>query len=184
MARKSTAAKTEAPVIETSDAAKTETPKVEREYSPYELIKCRSVTSGSLYIGSTSTKSGNEYTFSDVDAIVEIEYQDLMNFKQKHSQFLYRPTFIIEDEELLAQPRWGDVKKLYQQIANPDDIKKLLRSDANALRRFLQQTNSSIQRAVVDVATELLEDKHLDSINTIQVIDEICGTELYKLAFN
>lgn len=182
MARAKKATKLETTsVVEAKEPVKVN---VEKEYEPYDLIKCRSVTAGELYIGSTETKSGNLYIFSDVDEVVEIEYQDLLNFKQKHSPFLYKPTFIIEDDEFLKQPRWGDVAKLYTQIANPEEIKKILTLNADALRKFLQKTNPTIRRTVVDVATEMLENKSLDSIGKIQVIDEICGTELYKLAFN
>lgn len=169
---------TQAPVIEPEAA-----PVVEREYEQYDLIPCRSLTSGTLYIDSTVTKSSNTYEWSDFGDVREIEYQDLIAMKQRHSAFIYRPTFMIEDKELLAQPRWRDVAALYKSLFPAVDIEKLLRADANTLRKTLKNLLPAIQMSVSEYAADMIESGKLDSITKIKVIDEVCGTELYKLAF-
>ena len=169
---------TQAPVIEPEAA-----PVVEREYEQYDLIPCRSLTSGTLYIDSTVTKSSNTYEWSDFGDVREIEYQDLIAMKQRHSAFIYRPTFMIEDKELLAQPRWRDVAALYKSLFPAADIEKLLRADANTLRKTLKNLLPAVQMSVSEYAADMIESGKLDSITKIKVIDEVCGTELYKLAF-
>lgn len=158
-------------------------PVVEREYEQYDLIPCRSLTSGTLYIDSTVTKSSNTYEWSDFGDVREIEYQDLIAMKQRHSAFIYRPTFMIEDKELLAQPRWRDVAALYKSLFPAADIEKLLRADVNTLRKTLKTLLPAVQMSVAEYAADMIESGKLDSITKIKAIDEVCGTELYKLAF-
>ena len=98
--------------------SKTVEPVKVKEYKSDDLIPCRSMTKGELvYIGK---KSGEVYTWEDYGDITEVEYQDLLGLRAKKSPFIFDTLFVIEDEELLEDPKWKDVKALYEKIYSED----------------------------------------------------------------
>ena len=76
----------ETTVVETSPAV--EVPQV-KEYQPYDLIPCQSLTSGEMFYN--SPKSNTMYKWDDNGAIIDVTYEDLLAMKQSHSELMYRP---------------------------------------------------------------------------------------------
>ena len=92
-------------IVET--VAQEETPVVKksapRKFAPDDMITCRSITYGELLL--TGTKSKLLYSWANYGDTTEVEFQDLQALKSTRSSYLFRPRFIIEDEELIEQ--WG-----------------------------------------------------------------------------
>ncbi len=176
MARRTTKAVVEQPTV-TEEAPK------QREYRAEDLIPCQSVTSGPLNLN--GTKSGAEYRWEDSGDIREVSYEDLIALRQVHSKFLYKPAFMIIDEDLLAQPRWRDLRDLYKSYAiiSLTEVEKLISLDANSLSKALSKLLPAMRKVVVDTAADMIENGSLDSISKIKAIDSVCGTDLYTLAF-
>lgn len=149
-----------------------------REYKSDDLIPCRSITKGQLiYVGK---KSGEVYTWEDYGDITEIEYQDLLGLKSKKSPFIFETLFVIEDEELLEDPKWKDVKALYDKIYS-EDVDTLIDMKLNDFKRVFPTLPSGLQRAVsAEVATQM-DAGTFDSLQKIKVIDEVCGTDLSSI---
>ena len=170
-----------APEVVTEDVM----PKVEtkREFQPFDLIQCESLVSGKLFY--TSPKSNQTYEWANNGDSVDVTYEDLLAMKQSHSQILYRPSIMIKDADLLAQPRWMDIAKLYNSydILSLRDAEKIINLDANSLRKALEKLNPAMRIVICDTAADMIEKGTLDSIQKIKVLDEVCGTELYTLAF-
>lgn len=158
--------------------SKTVEPVKVKEYKADDLIPCRSMTKGELiYIGK---KSGEVYTWEDYGDITEIEYQDLLGLRAKKSSFIFETLFVIEDEELLEDPKWKDVKALYEKIYS-EDVGTLIDMNLNDFKRIFPTLPSGLQRAVSsEVATEM-EAGTFDSLQKIKVIDEVCGTDLSSI---
>ena len=86
------------------------TQKTVRKYAPTDRIPCRSLTYGELLL--TGPKTKLLHTWANYGDVTEMEYQDLQALKSTRSSYLFKPRFIIEDEELVEQ--WaGDFKKMY-----------------------------------------------------------------------
>lgn len=149
-----------------------------KEYKSDDLIPCRSMTKGELvYIGK---KSGEVYTWEDYGDITEVEYQDLLGLRAKKSPFIFDTLFVIEDEELLEDPKWKDVKALYEKIYS-EDVETLIDMNLNDFKRVFPTLPNGLQRAVsAEVATEM-EAGTFDSLQKIKVIDEVCGTDLSSI---
>lgn len=164
-----------------------ETPVVEvpqvKEYQPYDLIPCQSLTSGEMFYN--SPKSNTMYKWDDNGTIIDMTYEDLIAMKQSHSELMYRPCFMIMDKELLAQPRWMDIAKIYSgyDIISLSDAEKVINLDVNSLSKALNRLTPAMRAVICNTAADMIEKGTLDSIAKIKAIDEICGTELYTLAF-
>lgn len=157
-------------VVTESKAAK----KTARKFAPDDLIVCRSITFGELLL--TGKKSKLLYSWANYGDTTEVEYQDLQALKSTRSSYLFKPRFIIEDEELVEQ--WGkDFGDIYKNIEDID-AEDLLKLPVAQLRSKLKKASKGVQLAVKNIAGDKILNGSLDSLAKIKAIDEILGTDL------
>lgn len=146
-----------------------------RQFNQHDLILCRSVTAGWLGCGG---KSGQYYVFENFGDQCEIEYQDLFALKQRRSPYLYAPLFVIEDEELLDDPRWADIKNFYDsQVYTMDDINAILNTPVGKFENTLRALPKGLAKSLqVEVATRI-ENGTFDSLRKIKIIDDVFNTD-------
>lgn len=156
----------------TEEKTVTATPK---KFEPDELITVRSVTPGELIM--PGKKSGIVYRWYAYGDTCEVEYQDLYTLKSSKSGYIYNPYFVIENEELLADPRWADVKELYERVST-EDIDEILKMRPSEFEIALAKMPKGFQNAVkIEVATRI-DAGTFDSISMIKAIDRVCGSDL------
>lgn len=180
--RKTAASKTvETPVeVVVEEAPAPEPEKVEvvkepRQFSQTDPILCRSVTAGWLGV---SGKSGQYYVFEDFGDECEIEYQDLFALKSRHSQYIYAPHFVIEDEELLDNPRWADLKKFYdEEVYTLEDVDAVLNLPNTSFKSAIEQLPKGLAKSLQVRVSEKIENGTFDSLQKIKMIDEVFGTD-------
>jgi hypothetical protein len=149
-------------------------PKAARKYAPTDRIPCRSLTYGELLL--TGPKTKLLHTWANYGDVTEMEYQDLQALKSTRSSYLYKPRFIIEDEELVEQ--WpGDFKKMYDDIVEMD-VEALFRLPIGQLKAKLKKAPAGVQLAVKNMAGEKIMNGTLDSLAKIKAIDEVLDTQL------
>lgn len=148
--------------------------KAARKYDPDELITCRSITYGELLL--TGKKSKLLYSWANYGDTTEVEYQDLQALKSTRSTYLYKPRFVIEDEELVEQ--WGkDFIEMYNNIIDVD-VEDMFKLPLNQFKSKLKKAPKGVQQAVKNIAGEKILNGTLDSLAKIKAIDEILGTDL------
>ena len=148
--------------------------KTVRKFAPDDLIVCRSITFGELLL--TGKKSKLLYSWANYGDTTEVEYQDLQALKSTRSSYLFKPRFIIEDEELVEQ--WGkDFGDIYKNIEDVD-AEDLLKLPVAQLRSKLKKASKGVQQAIKNIAGEKILNGSLDSLAKIKAIDEILGTDL------
>ena len=148
--------------------------KAVRKYAPTDRIPCRSLTYGELLL--TGPKTKLLHTWANYGDVTEMEYQDLQALKSTRSSYLYKPRFIIEDEELIEQ--WaGDFKKMYDDIVEMD-VEALFRLPIGQLKAKLKKAPAGVQLAVKNMAGEKIMNGTLDSLAKIKAIDEVLDTQL------
>lgn len=157
-----------------------EEPKKEpRQFNQNDLILCRSVTTGWL---GCSGKSGQYYVFENYGDECEIEYQDLFALKSRRSNYIYAPHFIIEDEELLANPRWADVAKFYEEeVYSIKDIDEILNLPIDNFKKALEMLPKGLAKSLQVHVAEKIEDGSFDSLKKIKIIDEVYGTDFRSI---
>ena len=148
--------------------------KTVRKFEPDDLIVCRSITFGELLL--TGKKSKLLYSWANYGDTTEVEYQDLQALKSTRSSYLFKPRFIIEDEELVEQ--WGkDFGDIYKNIEDVD-AEDLLKLPVAQLKSKLKKASKGVQLAVKNIAGDKILNGSLDSLAKIKAIDEILGTDL------
>lgn len=163
-----------ADVEEVKSASKKPVVKSSRKFAPDDMITCRSVTYGELLL--TGVKSKLLYTWANYNDTTEVEYQDLQALKSTKSSYLFKPRFVIEDEELVEQ--WGkDFGDMYKNIVDID-VEDLFKLPLNQFKSKLKKSPKGVQQAVKNIAGEKILNGSLDSLAKIKAIDEILGTDL------
>ena len=148
-----------------------------RKFQADDAIQCRSITAGELMLVG---KSGTHYSWMDAGHTIDVRYDDIVSLKFARSPMLTRPRFIIEDEELLADPRFADIKSLYDKIYSAD-IEELLSLPNEQFIQVLAKAPNGLKNALkVTVATRF-EGGAFDSLQKIQAIEQICGAEILNL---
>lgn len=165
--------------IEEETTVTVEEKKKTRVFKQSDPILCRSVTPGWLGVPG---KSGMYYVFANYGDQAEIEYGDLFALKNAHSRYLYDPLFIIDDEELLENPRWKDISQFYtDKVFGMDDINMVLNKPYNAFKSTLLSLPKGLLSAVTVEVAKRIEDGSFDSLKKIKVLDEVCGTDFRKM---
>ena len=168
--RKTTTAK---PV--TKAATATAAPKkTVKKFADDELMTCVSITAGELICEGKKTR--NVYDFVEIGDVVEMEYADLINFVRTKSPYVYKPRFIVQNDEFLEQH--NDIKELYNGLYTIGDLKEVLRSSASDMERILPQLPLGAQDSLKTLAMNAIKDGELDSIQKIKVVDKFFGTDM------
>lgn len=174
MATKKTA--TENEIIEEKTVVEEIKPVVKqpKKFAQDDMIPCRSVTYGELLL--TGPKSKLLYSWANYGDVTEIPFQDLQALRSTRSSYLFRPRFIIEDEDLVEL--WAkDLKDMYDNLVD-EDVDALFKLPLNQFKSKLKKAPRGVQQAVKNIAGEKILNGSLDSLAKIKAIDEILGTDL------
>ena len=153
--------------------------KAHRQFNQHDLILWRSVTEGWLGCGG---KSGQYYIFENFGDMCEVEYQDLFALKQRRSPYLYAPLFVIEDEELLENPRWADIQKFYdEKVYTMEDINEVLNLPFSQFEDALKKLPKGLAKSVQVEVAKRIEDGSFDSLKKIKVVDAVFGTDFRSI---
>ena len=151
----------------------TETTKT-RKFAKTSLIPCRSICTGVLYIEGPNSK--NNYMWWDFNDVQDIQYQDLDALIKRHATCISKPYFIIEDDDFVAQN--PDVKAVYDSMYTTKDLREILNLPVSQMRKAIVELPVGAKEAIKNLAPTMIEDRKLDSIEKIRVLDEIFGTQL------
>lgn len=144
------------------------------KYAPDDMIPCRSITFGELFL--TGSKTKFLYSWANYGDVTEVYYQDLQALKSTRSSYLLKPRFIIEDEDLVEQWK-NDLGKIYSDIVAMD-VEEIFTLPANQFRAKLKNAPVGVQQAIKNIAGEKIMNGSLDSLTKIKIIDEVLGTQL------
>jgi len=147
-------------------------------YNPDDTIWTTSVTAGELIMIGKKTK--NIYTWSNYGDRTEIDYQDLAAAKSSKNSYIFAPRFIIEDEDLLNSKGWESVKEVYDNFSSISEIESIFDLNIGAFNRAIQNLPQGLVGTVKSIAAEKINNRTLDSISKIEVLDRELGTE-FKL---
>lgn len=163
------AAKVEKPIVE----APTPTKKAPKKFAPDERIECRSVTGGELIL--IGPKTQLQYNWADYNDTAWVEYQDLQALQSRKSNFLTKPRFIIEDEELVEQ--WGSMlKPIYEKVID-QNIEDFFDLPLNKFKAQLNTMPDGLKDAIKTKAVQMIESEELYDIRKVREIDAAWGTD-------
>lgn len=170
---------TEEVVVEEKPVPVEVKPKTPRKFEPSDLIECRSMYAGTLLF--TGMKTKITYKFSNIGDMAYIEYQDLRAALLTKKKSLTAPYIIIEDEDLLEEPHWKEIKKIYDGLYDKEDLSRLIDLPATDFKTNFEKLPIGFKNTVKTIVASQIEEGTFDSMNKAKIIDEICGTDLQMM---
>lgn len=153
--------------------------KTPKKYEPNDLIPCRSMYAGCLLF--TGDKSKITYEFSNIGDFRYIEYQDLLAAMLVRKKSLYAPYIIIDDEELLENPHWKQIKDIYDGLYSERDLMNLINLPTSQFNEEFRRLPVGYQKTIATIISGMIAENTFDSMNKIRIVDEVCGTDLVVL---
>lgn len=169
----------ETPVAETVDTVEAVEPAskvvVKKKYEATDGIPCRSITPGGLYM--EGIKSHILYEWADNGDITEVEYQDIIAAIRSNVSYIHKPYFIIEDEDIVSQ--FPQVSKIYDSMYSIKDLKDVLISlSPREMKSVIMTLPDGAKESIKHIASQMISNGSLDSVQKIKILDEIFNTEL------
>lgn len=172
--------------VNTENSVKVEEPvtkevekKEPRKYEPNDLIPCYSMYAGCLLF--TGDKTKLTYEFSNIGDFRYIEYQDLLAGMLMRKPSLYAPYIIIDDEELLDQPHWSQIKEIYNGLYDKNDLMRIINLPTTQFNEEFRLLPAGYRNTIATIVSGLISEGKFDSMNKIRIIDEVCGTDMAVL---
>lgn len=148
--------------------------KTKRKFENEETIPCVSITPGEMFF--EGEKSGTLYTFADADYVVEIEYRDLKYAVDRKNSMVFRPRFIVQDADFLAQ--YPQLDAVYAGLYSSRDLRDMLKGSPADLRRIIPTLPLGAQDALKHMAATMIDNGTLDSVQRIKALDDLFDTEM------
>lgn len=177
MANKSTKTKEAVKLEPKEKVAVEKTVATKKEFKNDDQIPCRSVTNGELLM--VGSKSGALYRWADCNYVEYVDYQDLLYATRAHSSYLFKPFFVVMDEDFVSQNK--ELDKLYRDMYTFSDISEILDLPASEMKEVIGQLPAGVKEAVKGVAATQIDNGTFDSIKKIRILDEIFGTSMLQI---
>lgn len=155
------------------DMAKSVETVTKKEFKPTDPVFCVSITAGEL--GMIGIKSGINYTWAGRGDVTEVEYQDLVAAIRSSKSHIYKPYFIIRDEDFLKEfPR---VKDVYANMYSYQDLQQIFQLSPSQMKTAILNLPDGAKESVKHIAADLIANGTLDSVKKIQTLDAIYDTK-------
>lgn len=146
-----------------------------KKFEATDGIPCRSITSGGLYM--SGIKSHIMYEWSDNGDVTEVEYQDIVAAIRSNVSYISKPYFIIEDEDILAQ--FPQLNKIYASMYSFKDLRDVLTElSPKSMKTTILSLPDGAKESIKNIASQMISNGTLDSVQKIKILDEIFDTEL------
>ena len=157
------------------EVLKTNESSTKKEFGQEDLILCRSMVSGQLFVD--GVRSGLLYTFADYNDTCEIEYRDLIYLVRSYKdKTIYEPRIIIEDEDFIAEnPKLAE---LYESMYTKGDLMEIINLPISQMVDTIKALPMGCKNALKGIAATMIDNGQLDSIQKIKALDEIFETNM------
>lgn len=162
------------PVVETIETVAEETKATKKVFEKDTPIPCRSICTGVLYV--QGDRSKNDYMFYDYDEVVDIEYQDLVTMIARRANAITKPQFIVMDEDFIAQNT--QLQDIYSSMYTTKDLREIFKLSAPQMKKAILDLPEGAKKAILGLASTMVETGQLDSIAKVKIVDEIFDTKL------
>lgn len=146
-----------------------------KEFDAEDLIPCRSMVSGQLFVEGIRSKL--LYIWADYNDICDVQYNDLIYMVRSYKdKTIYEPRIIVEDEEFLRQnPK---LKEFYDSLYTEGDLFEIINLPTYQMTECINKLPIGCKEALKGIVSTMIDSGSLDSVQKIKALDEIFGTNM------
>ena len=146
--------------------------KNKKTYRDGDYILCRSIIAGGLNI---NCRSGNFYRFNNYGDYSEIEYRDLVELIRKHSDHIFLPRIIIDDEDFIED--FPQVKNLYSEMYSVNDLKEILSLPDAQMEKTINGLPNELKSTLKNLAATMIEYGEIDCISKVRTLTVVLDAD-------
>lgn len=135
-----------------------------------DLILCMSGVSGDLTF--ESPMSGFRATTSDFGQTMKIPYKDLAYVNNIARKAFEEGQIIVLNKEL--QEEFG-LREIYKNVITPNSVSAVLKMSKDDLSEFIDSMPKAMKVTLYDEARKLYRSGQIDSIHTVDILEEKFG---------
>lgn len=150
-----------------------------KKYEPTDIIMCHSVFPGRFLFSGPKTKI--IYPFEACGDENPVEYQDLLAAMMSKKKSIMAPYIVVDDEELLEDIRWKQVKKVYDSMFAIKDMDKFLSMPFATFKKTFEKLPAGIKKNVMLEISARVRDGEFSEMNKIRLVDEACSSNIAVL---
>ena len=91
------------------------------------------------------------------------------------------PFIVVDDEELLEDIRWKQVKKVYDSMFAIKDMDKFLSMPFNTFEKTFEKLPAGIKKNVMLEISARVRDGEFSEMKKIRLVDEACSSNIAVL---
>lgn len=153
--------------------------KTPKRYEPTDTIMCHSVFPGTFLF--SGPKSKIVYPFEAPGDENLVEYQDILAALMAKKPSIMAPYIVIDDEELLEDVKWKQVKKTYEDMFAVKDMNKFLTMPFDSFKKAFNELPVGIKKNVMLAISTKVRDGEFSEMRKIRLVDEACGSNIAVL---
>jgi hypothetical protein len=153
--------------------------KAPKKYEPTDTIMCHSVFPGRFLF--SGPKSKIVYPFEACGDENPVEYQDLLAAMMSKKKSVMAPYIVIDDEELLEDIRWKQVKKVYESMFAIKNMDKFLAMPFEEFKKAFEKMPIGIKKNVMLEISTRVRDGAFSEMKKIRLVDEACSSNIAVL---
>lgn len=152
--------------------------KVRAKHDPSDPILCRSITVGKLCMEGINTKM--VYRWMGYGDEIEVEYRDLASAVRSHSQFIFAPYFIIEDDAFIDE--FAELNKFYNEKFTVKELSEILAMSEGAMEDAISILPKGAKEQFVNIVSTKISSGELDSVRKIKALERILDVDFSLVA--
>lgn len=151
--------------------------KEKKVFTDSDYILCRSVTSGGLNV---LAPSGILYEFNDYGYDCDINYRDLVQLIRRGSEHVFKPRFVILDEDFLED--FPTVQRVYGEMYTMNDLVEILALPITQMRTEIGKLPKDVKDNMRNLVATQIANGKLDSISKVRALTEIFNSDFNLLS--
>ena len=155
------------------------TVKAKREYKPNDTIMCHSVFPGKFFF--SGPKTNIVYPFEACGDENPVEYQDLLAAMMGKKKSIMAPYIVIDDEELLEDFRWKQVKQTYDSMFAIKDMDTFLAMPFTSFEKEFEKLPIGVKKNVMLEISTRVRDGEFSEMKKIRLVDQACSSNIAVL---
>lgn len=159
----------------TTEISTKKTYRVKKDIDPNTVVSVRNGFQGTLiYI---SNRTGERFTWDSFGDEQDMDLKELKNAKNSSKIFFENNWFLIDDPEIID---YLGVTKYYENSLKYDSFDDLFEKKPSEIKEILSKISNGQKLSVIYRAKQLIEDGSIDSIKTINALENSLSVELIE----
>ena len=165
--------------VEIEDVDDVPVPKAEKKtFHADDMILCRAVAAGLTCMEGRTTNM--VYIFRDYGDECEIEYRDLAAAVRAHSDFIYKPYFIVEDQDFVDQ--FSELKKFYTEKFTVKELTDIIGMSEDGMESAIEVLPKGAKEQLINIVSTKIANGELDSIRKIKTLQRLLDVDFSFVA--